>query len=99
MANVPSRADFLASPYGSPFNGAPAALIDASLASAARRTSSSVLQTDALVEDAVFLRAALLLLKHPQGQAMRTANPDQCLIWEKELRQIQRSGTLGIRVF
>lgn len=98
MTPVPSRADFLASAYGSQFVSAPAALIDSSLAAAARRTST-YLQSADLIVDHVFLKAAIILLRHPKSHPMRLANPDQLLTWERELKQLQRSGTIGLRTF
>ena len=94
---VPSNASFLA---GYPeFAGATAGLVTAKLTDAAARTNSAFYQTPALTEQAVMLRAAILLLRSPKSLQMRLANPDQTLVWEYELRSLQRSGAVGIRVF
>ena len=81
------------------FNGTAAALIDAKLAEADRRTNDSMFQTTELAEDATMLRAATLILRSPAGKLMRQANPDQVFTWEYELRLLQRSATMGVRVF
>lgn len=98
MTPTPSRASFLASVYGSQFNSAEPALIDSALATAARRTST-YLQSADLITDHVFLKAAIILLRHPKSYPMRLANPDQLLTWERELKLLQRSGTVGLRTF
>jgi hypothetical protein len=81
------------------FAGASAALVTAKLREAAERTNSTIYQTAPLTAQAVMLRAAILLLRSPYGLKMRANNPDQSLTWEYELRNLQRSGTIGIRVF
>jgi hypothetical protein len=97
MAVAPSRAEFLGS-YPE-FNGVePATMIDVKLAEAARRTNARLFQTDQLAADAVMLRAAVLLLSSPHGFKLRSANPDQAFAWEWQLRALQRSATLGLRV-
>ena len=92
---VPTRATFLAS-YPE-FNGAPAALIDARLAEAARRTNAGIFQTEDLAADAVMLRCACLLLASPYGAKLRSEAPDQVFAWEYQLRALQRSATMGLR--
>jgi hypothetical protein len=78
---------------------ASAALIDAKLAEADRRTNDAVFPTAELAKDATMLRAATLLLRSPLGKQMRQTNPDQVFTWEYELRMLQRSATMGLRVF
>lgn len=97
MAAVPSNATFLAS-YPE-YNGAPAALVTAKLTEAARRTNADVYQTGDLAADAVMLRAAVLLTRTSFGYKLRQANPDQVIVWEYELSKLQRSATMGLRVF
>lgn len=97
MATAPTRAAFLAE-YPE-FNTATAALIDAKLAAAARRTNADVYQTEDLATDAVMLRAAVLLMRSPFGKRMRQDNPDQVFTWEYELRMMQKAATMGLRVF
>jgi hypothetical protein len=97
VATAPTNAAFLER-YPE-YNGAPAALVTARLAEAARRTNEEVFQTDELVTDAVMLRAAVLLLASPHGFKIRAAAPDQAFAWEYTLRQLQRSATQGLRVF
>jgi hypothetical protein len=97
MASVPTRASFLES-YPE-YNGAPGTLIDAKLAAAARRTNADLFQSTDLAADAVMLRAAVLLLSSPHGHKLRSEKPDQVYAWEFSLRQLQRSATMGIRVF
>ena len=96
MASV-SRATFLER-YPE-FNGTSTTLIDAKLAEADRRTNDALFQTTETAEDATMLRAATLLLRSPAGKLMRQANPDQVFTWEYELRMLQRSATMGLRVF
>jgi hypothetical protein len=98
MAAIPTRAEFLASTPGSSFVATPVALIDSALREAAQRTSNLYQSTD-LAQQAVILRAAILLLRHPKSLPMRQANPDQIFVWEDELKGLQTSGMLGLRVF
>jgi hypothetical protein len=95
---VPATADFVASIYGSSFGGMPAPLVASALTSAAKRTGN-LYPSDDLAQEAVFMRAAILLLKHPQARALRLANPDQIFVWESELLQHQNSSVMGLRVF
>jgi hypothetical protein len=95
MATVPSRADFLI--RFPEYNGADTDLIDARLAEAARRTNADIFQTAALAEDAVFLRAACLMLASPHGVKLRALAPDQVFAWEYTLRGLQRAATMGLR--
>lgn len=97
MATAPSNATFLAE-YPE-FNGIASATITAKLAAAARRTNADVFQSTDLTTDAVMLRAAVLLLKSPAGRKMRLNNPEQLIVWEVELRDLQKSAVLGLRVF
>lgn len=97
MADAPLRSTFLAA-YPE-FEGAATSLIDLKLAEAARRTNADIFQTAELAQDAVMLRAAVLLLTSPFGFKLRSANPDQAFAWEWQLRQLQRSATMGLRVW
>ncbi len=97
MAVAPSNSDFLVR-YPE-FAGAPSALVTARLAEAARSTNSTVFQSAELCTDAVMLLGAILLLRSPAGRKMRTESPEQYLTWEYELRKLQRSATIGLRVW
>lgn len=98
MAAVPTRSEFLAHIVGSMFIAVdPPEVIDAALASAARRTSSTVYSDDDVLKEAIFLKAGILLLRHPKGFPMRQAAPDQVFVWAEELRDIQRANTIGLR--
>jgi hypothetical protein len=92
---IPSVNDFLAS-YPE-FAGA--STIAIKLSEAAARTNARVYQSAALAAQAVMLRAAILLIKSPDGRAMRLENPDLVSVWDRELKQLQRSATMGLRVF
>lgn len=82
------------------FENAPRAFVEAWLAAGARRTNQKVFQSGDLVQDAVMLKAAILLLRAPAAQKMRiNVQPEQGLAWEYELAQLQGSATLGFRVF
>lgn len=98
MAAVPTRAAFLASVPGRQFVAAPVDLIDAALEEAARETST-LYQSDLLAEKAVFLKAAVSLLRQPSAHKMRLADPTLMTVWEKALRDVQRAGMIGRRVF
>lgn len=69
------------------------------LEEAAQRTNATVYQSAALATQAVMLRAAILLIKSPDGRAMRLENPDIVSVWDSELKQLQRAATIGLRVF
>lgn len=97
MATAPSSATFLAS-YPE-FNGTPVALINVKLAEAARRTNADIFQTTDLANDAVMLRAAVLLLASPHGHKLRSEKPDQVAAWYWQLKELQGSATMGLRVF
>lgn len=97
MATSPTSAQFVEA-YPE-FAGAPDALVVIKLAQAARRTNADVYQTADLAADAVMLRAAILLMKTPDARKMRLASPDQIYVWESELRQLQGSATMGLRIF
>jgi hypothetical protein len=99
MATTPTRAAFLASVPGSMFNAAPVEVIDQALADAAAMTNASLFQSTALADRHIFLQAAIALLMHPGSLKMRQANPDQVYVWERQLRDAQRSATLGVRTF
>lgn len=95
---VPATLDFVASIYGSSFGGMPPALVASALTSAAARTGN-LYPTAELAQEAVFMRAAILLLKHPKARELRLANPDQIFVWESELLQHQNASVMGLRVF
>jgi hypothetical protein len=95
MATAPSVNDFLSS-YPE-FSGA--STIAVKLSEAAARTNASVYQSAALATQAVMLRAAILLIKSPDGRAMRLENPTLVSVWDQELKQLQRAATIGLRVF
>lgn len=99
MAAIPTLVDFIASVPGSMFNAAPAALVNAALTEAADQTSSTVYGRASLTQKAVFLKAAIALLRHPSSINMRASNPDQMMVWEFELMDLQRAGTIGLRSF
>jgi len=66
----------------------------------ARRTNAEVFQSPELAEDAACLRATLWLIKSPFARKMRNdIGSDQIQIWRDELRDLQRSATMGLRVF
>lgn len=97
MAATISNAAFLAD--FPEFNGATAALVTAKIAQAARMTNEDMYQSTDLVNDAIKLKAAHLLILSPYGAKMRSASPDQATVWAGELRKLQRAATLGARVF
>lgn len=100
MATVPSRAAFLAAyPDYNALGVAGGVFIDAKLAEAARSTDATVFQSAELTQDAVLLRAAVLLLASPKGLEMRKRMPDQAAAWEWRLRAMQRTATMGRRAF
>jgi hypothetical protein len=80
------------------FAKAPAALVTTWVAAAARRTSSNIYTADQEV-DAVCLKAAVLLTKSPQARALKLVGDEQGFVWAQELYELQRSATMGIRVF
>lgn len=92
LASVPGRA------FGSVSAGQ-VALIDECLAAAGRRTNATFFQSPDLAIDAVCLKAAILLMRHPRAEKLRLTNPEQVFTWEVELEQLQRSATQGLRVF
>ncbi len=94
---VPSNATFLA--FVPQFMGVASALITQMLTRAAKRTNADVFSSTELAEQHVLLLAAELLLCSPAGQAMRSSSPDQAFAWGYERRQLQRSATMGLRVF
>lgn len=94
---IPSNATFLA--FVPQFMGVAAGLVTEMLTRAARRTNPKIFASLELAEQHVMLLAAELLLCSPAGQAMRAASPDQAFAWAYERRQLQRSATMGVRVF
>lgn len=97
MASAPTNASFVAR-YPE-FNGAGSSLLTEVLAEAARQTNGDVYQTDALATDAVMVKAAQILLLHPYGRKLRVEAPDQVFALEYRLKKLQRSATMGLRVF
>ncbi len=94
---IPSAADFEERfPH---FRGASLSLVNASLAQAARRTNEFV-YTDSTTEiDAVCLKAAVLLSAHPEARKMQWVDKEQVQVWKRELFELQRSATMGLRTF
>lgn len=99
MASTPTNAQFLASIYGIGFGSAPAASITAALAEAAARTNSNVFPNGELEASAIYCRAAILLLRSPHATNMRDENPYRLSEWEADLSRMQRTATLGKRLF
>lgn len=97
---LPTRADFLvAYPQFNAIASARATLLDLKIAEAARSTSERVYQNAAVWQDAVFLRAAVLLCATPAGAEMRNSNPEAVAYWEFRLSQMKGTATMGVRVF
>lgn len=94
---VPARSDFLIS-YPQ-FINAPAALVDRKLAESARRTRADFFADDGTQNDAVYLRAAILLAKTPDARKLELIGDDQAMVWQMELYDLQRSAGMGVRVF
>ena len=94
---TPSNAEFLVS-YPE-FSGAPTALLTAKLAEAGARTNRAMYQTEQLATYATMMSAALMLIRTPAGEKMRSESPEMFLTWEYELRKAQRASTIGVRVF
>ncbi len=94
---APSAAAFVAAyPH---FAKAPGALVDSCLAQAARRTSAWLFKDSAETNDAVFLKAAVLLTKHPGARKLELVSDEQAFVWGQELYELQRSAGMGVRVF
>jgi hypothetical protein len=95
-APVPSVPTFLES-YPE-FSKATMALLQRKLAEAARRTNAAVFTSDEAV-DAVCLKAAVLLTLSPEARKLKLVSDDQAFIWGNQLYELQRSATMGMRVF
>lgn len=100
MATVPARADFIArfAEFGeipSEYTG----LVDTVLAEAARATNADVYPDAAQAQDAVFLKAAVLLSQSPFARKMRLLGEEQTARYEFELYKKQRAATMGLRCF
>lgn len=80
------------------FSKASLSLVNAKLGEAARRTSAFI-YTPEQQTDAVCLKAAVLLTKSPEARAMRLVDDAQAFVWSEELYQLQRSASMGNRVF
>lgn len=94
---APTAASFLvAYPH---FAKAPLALVDSCLAQAARRTSATLFKDEAETNDAVFLKTAVLLTKHPGARKLELVSDEQAYIWGQELYELIRSAGTGLRVF
>lgn len=74
-------------------------MVTSCIARAARWTNESVFQSTEQVNDAVKLRAAILLIESPYGREMRSEAPEQMLVFEMRLKRLQRAATMGLRVF
>jgi hypothetical protein len=94
---VPPNATFVA--QFPEFTTAPASLLTAHLTAAARRTNAEVFSSPELAEQAVLLRAVINLVKSPFARQMKLVSDDQVFLWHQELRELQRSATMGLRVF
>jgi hypothetical protein len=81
------------------FSKAPAALVTSCLAQAARRTSAWLFKDEAETTDAVMLKAAVLLTKHPGARKLELVDDSQAFVWGQELLELQRSAGTGLRVF
>ncbi len=68
------------------------------LAMAARRTNGNIYTADQMT-DAVGLRAAITLTKAPQARALKLVSDEQAFVWGQELYELQRSATMGMRIF
>jgi hypothetical protein len=96
-ATVPSAASFLVN--FPEFSKAPLALVNAKLAEAARRTHPLIYVDDTTAQDAVFLRAAVLLSLSPYARQMKLVDDTAAMVWSAQLYEMQRSATMGLRVF
>lgn len=102
---VPSSAGFIAA-YPE-FTNAPAALVDAKVAEAAEFTAEDTYGSAASETAAVYAQAAYLLSLLPDARAMRAADPkqgnrtgvQQANPYAERLYSMQRSATMGLRVF
>lgn len=81
------------------FDKAPAALITTKLAQAGRRTNEEVFADSATAQDALMLRAAILLYKSPYARKAKLVSDEQAFVWAQELYELQRGATMGLRVF
>ncbi len=98
MAAVPSTADFVARfpEFDLPVQYQP--LVEAKLAEAARSTNADVFPTLAQAEDAVMLKAAVLLSESPYAREMRLSDVSGAR-YEYALFRKQRAAVMGRRVF
>jgi hypothetical protein len=95
--SAPTSAYFLES-YPE-FSKAPADLVTRKLAEASRRTSANVFAPGSEQDDAVCLRAAVLLTLSPYSRKMKLVSDEQAFLWANQLFELQRAATMGIRVF
>lgn len=94
---APSAAAFVAAyPH---FAKAPLELTNSCLAQAARRTSATLFKDEAETNDAVMLKAAVLMTKHPGARKLELVSDEQAFVWGQELYELQRSAGMGLRVF
>lgn len=81
------------------FSKAPADLLTSKLAQAGRRTNEEVFADSATAQDALMLRAAILMYKSPYSRKAKLVSDEQAYVWASELYDLQRSATMGLRVF
>lgn len=79
------------------FDDAPDTLVTAKIAQAALRMNAALWA--ALAPTGVMLHAAHLLATSPQGRAMKLVNKDGSTTYGKEYAIMQRTCTIGLRVF
>jgi len=80
------------------FAKAPSGLVALKLAEAARRTNSAVYGLEQ-AQDALMLRAAVLLSTSPNARALKLVSDEQAMMWEVQLYEMQRTAAMGLRVF
>jgi hypothetical protein len=81
------------------FSKAPESLVTSKLAQAGRRTNAEVFADAETANDALCLRAAILLYKSPYSRKAKLVSDEQGFVWAQELYELQRSATMGLRVF
>ena len=81
------------------FENAPVELVTSALTSAAARTNDALFPEVETAETAAYLRAAITLYRSPFAIKMRLNSPESIMLAVEDLRQIQRTATMGLRVF
>lgn len=81
------------------FLKAPDALVTSKLAQACRRTNEEVYADSETAQDALLLRAAILMYKSPYSRKAKLVSDEQAYVWASELYELQRGATMGLRVF